>query len=195
MKKTLRIYMLFSSVLVTVVLSVSAWFVFTVDIPANSYHSAHYQSALAKFPAQPASEQALSNFSEVYGDLTAPTLSESVNNLYADSLYFNDTFNEFENRTEVHDYLLHTAENLSRSKVLIDDIARSGNEIYVRWTMTISTEVKGKAIESESTGITHLRFNSDGQVVVHQDYWDGVDGFYQHLPYVGAAVKLIREQL
>ncbi|MDM3869969.1 nuclear transport factor 2 family protein [Porticoccus sp. W117] len=195
MKKTLHIYMALCTVLVTASLIAGLWLLVSVDEPRNSYHSANYRAALAKFPAQPASESAIANFSKVYEDLIAPTLAESVDSLYADPLYFNDTFNTFESRAELRDYLVHTAENLSRSTVVIDDMARSGNDVYLRWTMTITAQVKGKTIDSESIGITHLRFNSNGQVVVHQDYWDGVDGFYQHIPYVGLPIKLIREQL
>ncbi|MCV6605022.1 MAG: nuclear transport factor 2 family protein [Porticoccaceae bacterium] len=195
MKKFMRIYTLLCAGLVSVALIAYLWFAVATTTPANSYHSAQYRAALARFPAEPADDQLVYNFSQVYGDLSAPTLAQSVDDLYADPLYFNDTFNSFDDRTELRNYLLHTAENLVYSKVVIDDVARSNNDVYVRWTMRITAEVKGKTIDSESMGVSHLRFNSDGQVVVHQDYWDGVDGFYQHLPYVGLPLKLIREQL
>ncbi|UTW46264.1 nuclear transport factor 2 family protein [bacterium SCSIO 12696] len=167
----------------------------SVETPPNSFNSQNYQNALARYPGTLASDEDIQRFASVYGDLKSKELNESINSLYAESLYFNDTFNTFEHRNELRDYLVHTANNLITSEVVVDDVARSGNEVYLRWTMTISLSVKGKVINSESAGVTHLRFNPNGKVIVHQDFWDGVDGFYQHLPYLGGATKLLREQL
>ena len=43
--------------------------------------------------------------------------------------------------------------------------------------------------------MTQLRFNSDGLVVLHQDYWDSAGGFYDHLPVVGGLLAWIRSML
>ena len=54
---------------------------------------------------------------------------------------------------------------------------------------------KGRDIHSVSIGMTQLRFNDEGKIILHQDYWDGAEGFYQHLPYIGYFVRKVRDSL
>lgn len=163
--------------------------------PGPSDHSADYNEALSRYPAVYADDAVVENFARVYSDLKSPELASAIYGAYAEELYFNDTFNTFTTLAELKEYLLHTADNLRKSSVRIEDIARSGNDVYIRWHMAIEVNVKGRDIDSRSIGITHLRFNEQGRITVHQDYWDGVDAFYQHLPYVGHWIRKLREQL
>ena len=47
---------------------------------------------------------------------------------------------------------------------------------------------------SDTIGITHLRFNKAGRVVLHQDFWDTGLGFYQHIPVLGRVVQSINRR-
>lgn len=158
-------------------------------------HADSYRLALQQYPAEHSGNQLLGKFIAVYGDLKSPALAGAIDSAYAPKLYFNDTFNIFTSRQALKAYLLTTAERLDSSRVQIEDIARSENELYLRWRMTLELEVMGKKISSDSVGVTHLRFNRAGQIVVHQDYWDGIEGFYRHLPYVGRWLGKLRERL
>ena len=51
-----------------------------------------------------------------------------------------------------------------------------------------------KPVTSDTIGITHIRFNDDGLVVLHQDFWDTGLGFYQHIPVLGRVVKTINRR-
>ncbi|AFI84308.1 hypothetical protein Q7A_1481 [Methylophaga nitratireducenticrescens] len=77
----------------------------------------------------------------------------------------------------------------------VQDVARGEHDFYVRWIMRLQFTVMGKQVNSESIGISQLRFNKQGQIIFHQDFWDGVDGFYQHLPIIGYSLRKIREKL
>lgn len=46
-----------------------------------------------------------------------------------------------------------------------------------------------------STGISHLRFERDGHVVMRHDYWDSADGLYEKVPLLGWAIKTIKARL
>ena len=52
----------------------------------------------------------------------------------------------------------------------------------------------GKDIEATSIGISQLRFNADGKVVMHQDFWDSTEGLFSHLPGIGGAVRWVRSK-
>lgn len=122
-------------------------------------------------------------------------LADMVLNTYADKLYFNDTLNTLNTKEDMLSYLKHTAENLDRYELIILDRAQSGDNIYLRWRMTMEFTAAGKEIESTSVGMTQLKFDDSGKVVFQQDYWDSVEALYQHLPYVGYIIKKVREKL
>jgi hypothetical protein len=44
-------------------------------------------------------------------------------------------------------------------------------------------------------GMTHLRFDSEGKVVLHQDFWDSTRGIFEHVPVMGAGIRLVKKRL
>jgi hypothetical protein len=47
----------------------------------------------------------------------------------------------------------------------------------------------------QSIGMSHIRFNSAGQVVLHQDYWDSGSNLFEHIPVVGWLIRRIKARL
>ena len=138
---------------------------------------------------------AIEKFVSLFSDLNAPDLAEQVNAAYADEIYFNDTLNTINTRGEMLTYLEHTAENLENYQFELIDHAISGDNLYLRWTMDIDFTALGKDVESKSIGMSHLKFDDNGKIIVHQDYWDSVEAIYQHIPYMGYWVRKARSQL
>ena len=62
-------------------------------------------------------------------------------------------------------------------------------DVYLVWAMSARFQPLRKTVTSNTIGITHLRFNSLGQVILHQDFWDTGLGFYQHIPALGRVIK------
>ena len=48
---------------------------------------------------------------------------------------------------------------------------------------------------ARSVGISHLRFDGDGKIVLHRDYWDAAGGLYEYLPVVGGLIRWIKGRL
>jgi hypothetical protein len=46
-----------------------------------------------------------------------------------------------------------------------------------------------------SIGITLVRFDAAGGVVIHQDYWDSAAGLFDHVPLIGRAIRTIKAGL
>jgi hypothetical protein len=42
--------------------------------------------------------------------------------------------------------------------------------------------------------MSHVRFNSAGQVVMHQDFWDSGTNIYGQLPVMGGVIESIRRR-
>ena len=138
---------------------------------------------------------AIEKFVKLFSNLKAADLAEQVSAVYSDKIYLNDTLNTVNSRDEMLIYLKHTAENLENYHFELIDHAISGENLYLRWTMDIDFTALGKDIQSKSIGMSHLKFDDNGKIIVHQDYWDSVEAIYQHIPYMGYWVRKARSQL
>lgn len=149
-----------------------------------------YEQALADFPGSEAAIAAgIERFKATYLDLTDPRLEQKVLDTYAERLFFNDTLHSFHRAADLAAYMASTGAALSESRVEVHQVLTDGADVYLRWTMEFRTRVMGRDVHSRSIGMSHLRFDGEGRVVLHQDFWDSGHAFYAHLPVVGAAVR------
>ncbi|MCG8464994.1 MAG: nuclear transport factor 2 family protein [Xanthomonadales bacterium] len=137
----------------------------------------------------------IDQFQTTFSDLKTPELSQRIETLYAEQFYFNDTFRSFKERTELIAYLEETSTRLVSSDIEFQKVIIDGQDAYLRWVMDMKFSAGGKDIHSHSIGMTQLRFNEQGQIVFHQDFWDSAHGFYQHLPVIGGLIHWVQNKL
>lgn len=134
-------------------------------------------------------------FASLFTDLKKGATETKIRSVYANELYFNDTFKIIENIDELVAYMTESVENVDSTTVDILDVIRSEQDYFIRWSMKMNLTVKGKDIYSHSIGMTQLRFNEAGKVVFHQDFWDSSEAFFEHLPIMGRFVKKVKSVL
>lgn len=44
-------------------------------------------------------------------------------------------------------------------------------------------------------GVSHLRFNAEGKVVRHRDYWDAAEELYATLPGIGWLMRRLKRAM
>ncbi|AUZ84383.1 hypothetical protein CDW43_07225 [Methylophaga nitratireducenticrescens] len=173
--------------------------IFIVACNGKSMQSSYvnnYPKALDSLASQPlGTHQTITGFMRIFNRIQHGELAKIVHENYTEQLYFNDTFRTITDRNELVDYLQQTGQQVDWLEAQVQDVARGEHDFYVRWIMRLQFTVMGKQVNSESIGISQLRFNKQGQIIFHQDFWDGVDGFYQHLPIIGYLLRKIREKL
>ena len=149
-----------------------------------------YQSALEQHAGSESGiDRGLDFFFLTYANLADTNTANHVNQLYADTLYFNDTVTTIRSRAELTAYMDKTSKKVKTSKVEVHQVMREGADVFVRWAMHFESSAYGITVDSDTIGMTHLRFNDEGQVVLHQDFWDSAAGLYTHLPIVGFFVR------
>lgn len=163
--------------------------------PMKNQRVDDFLEVLDTIPASETVTNPKEKFLSLFGDFKQGTNDDIIRQLYAQEFYFNDTFKTFQNREELSKYLQETAEMVELTTVDILDVSRSETDYYLRWVMHMKFTAKGRAVDSKSIGMTQIRFNAEGKVILHQDYWDGAEGFYQHLPIVGYIVTKIKSNL
>ncbi|AKS42424.1 nuclear transport factor 2 family protein [Wenzhouxiangella marina] len=156
----------------------------------SNFDESEYDGAMQRFQGSTeAIDEGVQAFVAAYGDLTQADLRERMTALYAPELYFNDTIHTFNDREALVDYMSRTGDSLEQSSVDVKQVLRDGNDVFLRWSMEFRSSVAGKDIHSRSIGMTHLRFDGAGRVVLHQDFWDSGHALYAQLPVVGFFVR------
>ena len=146
-------------------------------------------------PGSDAEKAALDRFKRFFGSLTEESVRTTIRDVYAPNVFFNDTLKTVTGVDALEEYLVATAQAAESVTVRFDDAVESAGNHYVRWTMDVRLKRFKRGETLRSVGMTHLRFNRDGKVVLHKDFWDAGGGFFEHLPVLGRAMRWIKSQL
>jgi Uncharacterized conserved protein (DUF2358) len=138
-------------------------------------------------------DETLSRFIDFYSPLEQNNITNSMDRIYADDLYFNDTLVTLRDRHTLQAHLLATAERLSHMSLQPVNVIRDDNQVYLVWIMEANFSLLGRERLSRTIGISQLRFNRNGQVFFHQDFWDSSQGLDQHLPLLGPMTRWLRD--
>ena len=161
-----------------------------------------YRSAMAKVmpsglkPGEQSEQAALERFKIFLQSIgNQDYIRANTLKVYASDAYLDDTLAVHRGAAEIEAYFLRTSETVTSYQLTIEDTARSGNDYYVRWTMTFAAPALSSGKPVHSVGISQIRLNRDGKVGFHRDFWDSGQNFYSHLPGVGGAVGFVRKRL
>ncbi len=136
---------------------------------------------------------AIDRFRKFFAGVTAESVSSNLEATYASDASFNDTLKTLHGREEIKAYFLRMAAHTDFVKAVVVDSAHSGRNYYVRWVMDV--RFKGSKKTIRTIGMTHLMFDRDGRIVMHQDYWDSAAGFFEHVPVIGASIRWVKSLL
>ncbi len=140
-------------------------------------------------------QEGLARFKAFWSDLSEERVKEWLPQVYAENVWFNDTVKTITNRSGLLDYMLHTANMVKSTSVDVRDIAATDEGYYVRWVMTVEPANPRYGEKWVSIGMTHIRLNEAGEVMLHQDYWDAAGGLYEHFPALGWMIRNIKARL
>jgi hypothetical protein len=163
---------------------------------------ANYRSLMEKVaasglePGGPGEKAAISRlkaFLQGIGD--AKFVRENTLKVYAADAHLNDTLVIHHGAAEIEAYFVKTSETMTSYHLTVDDVAKSGNDYYIRWTMVFTAPALGDGKPVHSVGISQVRFNREGKVEFHQDFWDSGKNFFGQLPLFGGAIEMIRKRM
>ncbi|MDA7518219.1 nuclear transport factor 2 family protein [bacterium] len=161
-----------------------------------------YRDAMSKAgeagPASGTSEEAaaikrFTDFLKNVGDKTY--IEEQTANAYASGAYLDDTIVTHHGPDEIRKYFLQTADTMTSFEVNILDSSRTGADHYIRWEMIFSAPKLAGGEPIHSVGISQVRFNEQGKVAFHQDFWDSGRHIYGQIPVVGGLIGIIKNRM
>lgn len=124
-----------------------------------------------------------------YASLTPQTVGRAAE-FYANDAQFRDPFNDVHGVQAIEAVLHHMFTHSDNPHFIIGERIVQGQQAFVTWTFVCT--LRGKVYEV--VGGTHFRFNQEGLITLHRDYWDAAEELLQKLPLVGAPIRWLRRR-
>ena len=139
--------------------------------------------------------EAIERFQNLLSDFKAPDFRHRIREVYADEVFFNDTLKTVRGVDQVEEYLVASGEAIDMGTVEFLDVVGKDGDYYFRWLMTLRFKRLARGEEKRSIGMTHIRFDAEGKVVLHQDFWDSTAGLFEHVPVLGSVLRQAKKRL
>ena len=165
--------------------------------PVEQFQEALHATASVQGPPKGSREEtvAINRFENFLAHLDEKTASEDTEKVYAPNAFLNDTLKTLHGAPAIRDYFIKTAQGLEGMDVVFDDVAVSGQNYYFRWTMDTRMKHLARGQTIRTIGVTLVRFDPQGRVVLHQDFWDSAEGVWDHVPVLGRVIHWIQSSL
>jgi steroid Delta-isomerase len=125
----------------------------------------------------------------------APADVERLDSIYAPGAYFRDPFNEVRGLPEIRRIFAQMFEHLDDCRFTFLDEAVDGDGAFLTWNMTFRMRRLRPHDSRRIHGATHLKFDPDGRIACHRDYWDAADELYAQLPLIGPVMRWLKRRL
>jgi len=119
-----------------------------------------------------------------YGTLTRQSV-RNIDQFYAPDVRFKDPFNDVQGIPAIMAVYEHMFDTTEDPRFVIDDRVVDGDQAFITWAFRFGLKGKPYVI----IGGTHLKFNAEGLVILHRDYWDAAEELLQKLPVVGGLIR------
>jgi steroid delta-isomerase len=131
----------------------------------------------------------LANLMAWYETLSPETLVR-IGDFYTQDAYFRDPFNEVQGIRAIHHILQSMFARTDQPRFSMSGQVGHGDEYFVLWRFDCG--LAGRRISVE--GSSQLKFDSDGKIYFHRDYWDASELFAQ-LPVLGGLIRWLKRKM
>ena len=146
-------------------------------------------------PGSAEEKAAIDRYMDLFTPYTEENVLAKVRNVFAEDAYLNDTLKEVNGIDAIEAYLLKSLKAFASVTFETPDIAVSGGDYYFRWVANINFKTFKKGQVFRFHGMTHIRFDETGKIVLSQDFWDPATAFFEYIPLLGGLIKLIKRRL
>lgn len=135
----------------------------------------------------------LERVESLFTNYTYENLAEQMPEVYAETIYFRDAFKQLDSSELLTAYMLHGVQAVDAVSFTFNHVMHSKGEYFIEWTMGI--QFRGESEMETSIGMSRFRFNSEGRVIFHQDYWDPTTLIYKKIPIAKQLIHFVQKRM
>ena len=140
-------------------------------------------------------KESVKKYISAYESLSINNL-DALKNTFTNDIVFEDPFNKVNGKEAVIKIFSEMFEKIDNPKFQILELSYAQNfdkklTVYLKWILNGKFKRNKKSFAVK--GVSEVKFNDQGKVVKHIDYWDSGRNFYSHLPLIGSIFKGIHK--
>ena len=112
---------------------------------------------------------------------------------YSEDAYFKDPFNEVRGVPAIQRIFTHMFQQVAEPRFKITERVVDGKSAMLVWEFHYHIAIFGREQKQVIRGASHLKFDAEGKVFWHRDYWDAAEEFYARLPLVGLFMRGLKK--
>lgn len=120
--------------------------------------------------------------------LTPDTLDQ-VPRFYAADAEFKDPFNDVRGTEAIQHIFRHMFSQVAQPRFDVGSCFSGDDGAMLLWDFHFRSRAPLPEKDMTVRGATHLRFNAEGKIVLHRDYWDAAEELYAKLPLLGGIMR------
>ena len=144
-------------------------------------------------PAPRHADPRLARVIDFYESLDAAALSR-LPEVYGPQARFKDPFNDVQGPAAIRRVFEHMYRTLDAPRFVVRSAVLEADEAFLSWDFLFRLHRIDPRREQCIRGATHLRFDGDGRVALHRDYWDAAEELYEKLPGVGVLMRWLKRR-
>ncbi|GJI87929.1 nuclear transport factor 2 family protein [Duganella hordei] len=122
-----------------------------------------------------------------------PATVRQIRVVYATDARFKDPFNDIGGHAAIVEVFEHMFVQLDQPRFVVLEQMVRGEQGFLTWELHFRL-ARWPDRPQVIRGATHVRFNADGQVALHRDYWDAAEELYEKLPVLGALMRYLKRR-
>jgi ketosteroid isomerase-like protein len=123
----------------------------------------------------------------------SPQSAARIDAIYAADAWFKDPFNEVRGVAAIRRIFEHMFVQVEGPRFVVRDVVAQGNDAFLTWDFLFHSRRLGER-EQVIRGASHLKFDADGRISCHRDYWDAAEELYEKLPVLGGLMRLLKRR-
>jgi ketosteroid isomerase-like protein len=112
---------------------------------------------------------------------------------YAANARFKDPFNDVQGVSAIEQVFAHMFESLHEPRFVVHEAIVQGDQCFLTWDFLFRFKRFRDDVQTVRGG-SHLRFDAEGLVCLHRDYWDAAEELYEKLPIVGGLMRWLKRR-
>lgn len=129
-----------------------------------------------------------------YHDLSIESVARFPE-FYAEDAWFKDPFNEVRGIQAIQHIFTHMFRQVAEPRFIVTEQVVGEGSVMLVWEFYFRVRLWGRGQAQVMRGVSHLRFNAEGKVCYHRDYWDTGEELYMKLPGLGTLMRGLRRVL
>ena len=118
-----------------------------------------------------------------------------LRNFYAPEAYFKDPFNEVRDVASIEHIFAEMYVSLHEPRFVVHSKVEQGDQAFLTWDFNFRIKKYKPHVAQTIRGSSHLKFDEQGRVRYHRDYWDAAEELYEKLPIVGGLMRFLKKRV